>query len=556
MAANRMKLKTLLLGSFSALILLVVLLCGYQYRTLYKLHLLQDEGGRRAEDTVLIKDIEFDLAGIYATAADAIINRNLSESASIIARERETIARHIKEVIELADTPEEKRAAAEFESVSTKYLDKVENALLPLLRSNPEMSAVSQLDNEIDSLRDESAKHLSVISASLRQEMREADGTFDAERKTAETILILVAVFTAFVSFIIALLLTRSITGQVGGEPGEIASIAERIASGDLTRLGATEETARARGIYKSVLGMGDSLRALIVPVSQGMTKLSGTSSEMSALAAELRRGTSESMEKASGVAAAAEEMETNMRSVAAAVEQTNVNVTSVATASEELTATIKEIAQRAGEARNRSEGAVATARDLSGVIGKLATSAEEIGRVTDTIADISEQTKLLALNATIEAARAGEAGRGFAVVASEIKELARQVAEATGDISTRINGIREASRATRTGVDQVTTVITDVNEMVMTISAAVEEQSITVSEISRNAQEVSIASGESANLVAQSAEAGAMVARDITTLKAENDKVALSAAELDQDAAELGRVAGELSDIVGKFRI
>ena len=67
--------------------------------------------------------------------------------------------------------------------------------------------------------------------------------------------------------------------------------------------------------------------------------------------------------------------------------------------------------------------------------MAELGTAAQEIGKVVETITEISEQVNLLALNATIEAARAGEAGKGFAVVANEIKDLARQTATDTGEI-------------------------------------------------------------------------------------------------------------------------
>ena len=72
----------------------------------------------------------------------------------------------------------------------------------------------------------------------------------------------------------------------------------------------------------------------------------------------------------------------------------------------------------------------------------------QKIGNVVSLIQDIAEQTNLLALNATIEAARAGEAGKGFAVVANEVKELAKQTAQATGEIAEKVSAIQDDARA------------------------------------------------------------------------------------------------------------
>src|SRR5207302_10345027 len=120
----------------------------------------------------------------------------------------------------------------------------------------------------------------------------------------------------------------------------------------------------------------------------------------------------------------------------------------------------------------------------------KLRVSSREIGEVIKVITSIAEQTHLLALNATIEAARAGEAGKGFAVVANEVKELAKETAKATDDISRKIEAIQNNTRGAVEAIGQIGQIIDQINDIQNTIATAVEEQTAVTGEISRNVAE------------------------------------------------------------------
>jgi tripartite ATP-independent transporter DctP family solute receptor len=72
-----------------------------------------------------------------------------------------------------------------------------------------------------------------------------------------------------------------------------------------------------------------------------------------------------------------------------------------------------------------------------------------EIGRMTEFVEDVSDETQLLALNAAIEAARAGTHGLGFAVVAGEVGRLAKTTSESTLAIKKLVVEIRREAEAT-----------------------------------------------------------------------------------------------------------
>jgi tripartite ATP-independent transporter DctP family solute receptor len=72
-----------------------------------------------------------------------------------------------------------------------------------------------------------------------------------------------------------------------------------------------------------------------------------------------------------------------------------------------------------------------------------------EIGRMTEFVEEVSDETQLLALNAAIEAARAGTHGLGFAVVAGEVGRLAKTTSESTSTIKRLVSDVQREAEAT-----------------------------------------------------------------------------------------------------------
>ena len=227
---------------------------------------------------------------------------------------------------------------------------------------------------------------------------------------------------------------------------------------------------------------------------------------------------------------------------VARMAAETAANVSTVAAACEELSSTSNEISQQAGGSARLSEEAVAVTRQASLAVSELTGAARKVDNIVKLINTIAGQTNLLALNATIEAARAGEAGKGFAVVANEVKELAKETAKATDDISKKIEAIQQDTKGAVKAIGEITAVINRINDLQTAIAGAVEEQTATTNEIGRNVGQAATGSGEIARNVSGVAEAARSTAQGASaTLEA---------------ASALARLASELQHVVGRFKL
>ncbi len=297
----------------------------------------------------------------------------------------------------------------------------------------------------------------------------------------------------------------------------QTVALANSIAANDLTvrdlPVLADDEIGEATNALNC---MKNNLHRLIHSISGSAVKVAGASEELNTTSQHITVNFEETSAKVELVSKAAQTVSQNLQTVA--------------TGAEQMGASIKEIAKNATEAARVATSAVKVAETTNATVAKLGDSSAEIGQVIKVITSIAQQTNLLALNATIEAARAGEAGKGFAVVANEVKELAKETAKATEDISRKIEAIQTDTKEAVAAIGSISGVINQINDISGTIATAVEEQNATTNEMTRNVSEAAQGSGEITSNISVVATAAQDVANGASnTQKAAQDLVLTS---------------------------
>ena len=186
--------------------------------------------------------------------------------------------------------------------------------------------------------------------------------------------------------------------------------------------------------------------------------------------------------------------------------------------ATQEIFKQIENTSNKAREATNISDHGKIESVEMMKVVEKIESNSVEIGKISDLIDEIAQQTNMLSLNASIEAARAGEQGRGFSVVATEVGKLAERSGSSVKDISdltevarNEASGGAERMKKLQEEMEKISETINSVEKMNIEVQNSIsnltkigEDNSVAAEEISASMIELSSIANNTKNKVSE----------------------------------------------------
>ena len=497
---NRLKVSTRLALGFGCLLLLIIAVTLIGLRSMAD---VQTQLNAIAE--VNNPEASYANAMRIAVSDAGSANRNLALLIEIkdMQREFERLKRDLADydqaeaalgkLFELAETTEiEHKLFKEVQAMKAQALPLV-NQAAQLGLANKTEEATQLLTKVLEPAQNAWVAKLNELVNKEDELNRLAGADAKATYQQAQIVFIGLACVSVAIACLLGFVITRGLTRQLGGEPGDVAALANAMAQGDLSRETPLHGVPQG-SIVHAMAQMQQSLRRIVGEVRSGSDSIATGVTQIAMGNADLSQRTQQQASSLEETAASMDEIGATVKNSADAAHQAN-----------ELARSASEVVTRGGAAVER---VVSTMSDITA-------SSRKMAEIIGVIDGIAFQTNILALNAAVEAARAGEQGRGFAVVASEVRALAQRSAQAAREIKTLIdasvqgvtNGAAQVGEAGQTMKDIVLQV-DRMGQLISEISRASREQSSGIEQVGVAVQQIDRVTQQNSALVEESAAA------------------------------------------------
>jgi len=313
---------------------------------------------------------------------------------------------------------------------------------------------------------------------------------------------LLLGLATVIAVIIATLLISRSVMRPLGGEPGAMAALAQRLSTGDM-QVESTE--VNPGGLMAALHKMASAWRDIVGQLRSSTEAVTAASDDILQAAGKTSVRLDQQQQAVELVVTAADQMAATVQEIASSATSSAEGSSAARDAFGAMQLTLESMIER-------QDTLLVSLRSADQDVHTLASDSEQIGAVLQVISGIAEQTNLLALNAAIEAARAGEQGRGFAVVADEVRSLALRTRTATDEIhgiiatldtssqqamqrmqgaAGQAQGLEQETQAVLGSLSLLDESLQGVHALAFQIATAAEQQAATTSEVNLHMHEL-----------------------------------------------------------------
>lgn len=560
---NFKSIQTKLIFGFSIVLVLVVMLSGYNY-TIF------DNGNKIAENIhdkelpLLISDeklaaLMYDRMGAargYILSGDSFYKERFDEATEQSAMYQDAI-RNLGANSEEFDTLTQNTVEWRDYIISDVFNE--------YDQGNQELAQENLLnaDSYVRSL----ANGYEELALSRATHLMELEKTIVADGKKTIMLLLINSLIVVLVGIAIALITARLITKPVRLVNERMQLIASGNLSASPIQTSLRDEVGE---LIISTNSMNETTRNLLNQINIVSETVTSQSEELTQSANEVKAGTEQisiTMEElASGSelqANNASDLSASMGLFTTRMDQANRDGEGVQKASENVLSMTHEGTSMMNSSMDQMRVIDEIVHNAVGRVEGLDVHAQQITELVSVIRGIAEQTNLLALNAAIEAARAGEHGAGFAVVADEVRKLAEQSSASVLDISGIVDTIQNESgtvakllqdsyREVAAGTSQISTT----GETFTGISTAVTEMSEGIGRVSGILASIATSSQEMNGSIEEIAAVSEESAAGVEETSASSQQASSAMEEVAASSVDLARLAEELNGLVQQFKL
>ena len=251
------------------------------------------------------------------------------------------------------------------------------------------------------------------------------------------------------ISIVVSLLLSKGIDYNIK----KLKQVFAKASNGDLTVAMTASTKDEFNDLAISFNSMIKNIAELMNSVTRSSNTVLETSTSLASMSEEVTASINEVASAIEQVSKGATEQSQNAQNGASQMDDLSNRLDKISVNSNEMdkiSSGTKDLGSKGLSMINtlieKSNKTKTSTTEVNNIVKDMNESTKQINAISETIANITEQTNLLSLNASIESARAGEAGKGFAVVAEEIRKLADQSKTSTGEIKIIIASIQKKS--------------------------------------------------------------------------------------------------------------